>query len=284
MSLKNFIMRKGKSTSVDLGEGAKEEEEAAEEGEAAAEGGADAEAATTAEEANDKDAGEAEKTPKQESGGEAANEAENTPAEAPVTNGENGCSNGTAEENATHNHQEQEEKTTGNSPVKKSKEAGGVKEEANAKIINTTAAVNSGELEHAERDCDEQRYSSRDGETNNRHQRVPALTNHSSNRPAASRPEPELALAVSREQGGEGGEAQAPQCDGCHSDDESRDQGEGKEEEEGDEEEEEEMRKRHLREAAVAIVQDVMSAATDQLEKELCVDNGVNGCCGADSR
>lgn len=72
---------------------------------------------------------------------EAEKEAEKTPADAPVTNGENGCSNGTAEEHATHNHQE-EEKTTGDSPVKKTKEAG-AKEEANAKIINATAAVNS---------------------------------------------------------------------------------------------------------------------------------------------
>lgn len=127
-----------------MGEGAKEEEEeeAAEGGEAAEEAAVDGEVATATEETNDKDAAEAEKTPAAETGGEAAKEVEKTPAEAPVTNGENGCSNGTGEENATHNHQE-EEKTTGGSPVKKSKEAGGAKEDANAKIINATAAVNS---------------------------------------------------------------------------------------------------------------------------------------------
>nr|XP_019966510.1 PREDICTED: spore wall protein 2-like [Paralichthys olivaceus] len=261
VSLKNFILRKGKSTSVDLGEGAKEEEEAAEGEEAAEEGGTNDEAATAAEETNDKDAAVSEKTPVEESGGEA----EKIPAEAPVTNGENGCSNGTAEEeNATHNHQE-EEKTTGSSPVKKSKEAGGVKEEANAKIINATAAVNSGELERAERDSDEPINSS-EGENNNRQQQAPALTNNSSK-------QLELALACSKE---EGGEAESPQNGGCHDDAESCEQGEG--------EEEEEMRKRDLREVAVAIVQDVMSAATDQLERELCVNNGLNGCDDGDVR
>ncbi|CAJ1066287.1 golgin subfamily A member 6-like protein 2 [Xyrichtys novacula] len=150
VSLKNFILRKGKSTSVDMGEGAKEEEEATEaaEGvETAEEAGAEGEAANK--ESNDKDAAEktaeeavsGEEAPK-EAAKEAAKEPEKTPVEAPVTNGENGCSNGTGEEHATHNHQD-EEKTTGSSPVKKSKEAGGAKEEANAKIINATAAVNS---------------------------------------------------------------------------------------------------------------------------------------------
>lgn len=268
MSLKNFIMRKGKSTSVDLGEGAKEEEEEVTEGGEA--GGADGEAATAAEETNDKDAAAGEKT-------EEAAEAEKTPAEAPVTNGENGCSNGTAEEHATHNHQE-EEKTTGGSPVKKTKEAG-AKEEANAKIINATAAVNSGELEHAERDSDEPQNSSssKDGDTNNRQQQqqqAPALTN-------VSCKQPELALAFSRvaeEEEREGGEAESPQNGGCHGGAESCDQGER----EGEEDEEEEMRKRDFRDAAVAIVQNVMSAATDQLERELCVDNGLNGCYDGD--
>ncbi|XP_026149046.1 oleosin GRP-17 [Mastacembelus armatus] len=142
VSLKNFILRKGKSTSVDLGEGAKEEEEPAEGREAAAEEAADNEDATATEEANDKDAAAAEETPVEETSGEVIKEAEKAPAEAPVTNGENGCSNGTAEENATHNHQE-DEKMTGSSPVKKSKETGGIKEETNAKIINSTVAVNS---------------------------------------------------------------------------------------------------------------------------------------------
>ncbi len=275
VSLKNFIMRKGKSTSVDLGEGAKEEEEVTEGGEAAEEGGADGEAATALEETNDKDAAAGEKTEVVESGGEAAKEEEKTPVEAPVTNGENSCSNGTAEEHAIHNHQE-EEKTTGGSPVKKTKEAG-AKDEANAKIINATAAVNSGELEHAERDSDEpQNSSSKEGDTNNKQQQQqePALTNDSS-KPSFS--EPELALAVSREEeGGEGGETESPQNGGCHDGAESCDQ-EGREEDE-----EEEMRKRDLRVAAVAIVQNVMSAATDQLERELCIDNSVNGCYDPD--
>ncbi|XP_032396145.1 neurofilament medium polypeptide [Etheostoma spectabile] len=152
VSLKNFILRKGKSTSVDMGEGAKEEEE--EEEGAAAEGGEAGDAAkegTADGDANDKDATEAEKTPAApEAGGDAAAkvEAEKTPADAPVTNGENGCSNGTGDENATHNHQDDGDEDAGKtpgggSPVKKGKESGGAKEEANAKIINTTAAVNS---------------------------------------------------------------------------------------------------------------------------------------------
>ncbi|XP_029373930.1 apolipoprotein B receptor [Echeneis naucrates] len=144
VSLKNFILRKGKSSSVDLGEGTKEEEEATEggeAGEAAEEGGPDNEAAAATEETNDKEVAMAEKTSAEESGGEVTEEAE-TLAEGPVTNGENGCSNGTAEENASHNHQE-EAKTTLSSPVKKSKETGAVKEDANTKIINATATVNS---------------------------------------------------------------------------------------------------------------------------------------------
>lgn len=263
-------MRKGKSTSVDLGEGAKEEEEAAEGGEGGEAGGADGEEATAAEETNDKEAAAVEKT-------EAAEE-EKMPAEAPVTNGENGCSNGTAEEHATHNHQEQE-KTTGGSPVKKTKEAG-TKEEANAKIINDTAAVNSGELEYAERDSDEPQNSNsnKEGDTNIQQQQhqTSAQANTSYKQTKSSCQQPELELVVSRmeEEGEEGeAEAEAPQNGGCHDGAESCNQGER----EG-EEEEEEMRKRDLRDAAVAIVQNVMSAATTQLERELCIDNGLNGC------
>lgn len=246
-------MRKGKSTSVDLGEGAKEEEEATEGEEV---GGADGEDAIAAEETNDKEAAVVEKT-------EVAEE-KKMPAEAPVTNGENGCSNGTAEEHATHNHQE-EEKTTGGSPVKKTKEAG-TKEEANAKIINDTAAVNSGELEYAEQDSDELRNSNsnKEGDTNRQqqHQQTSAQANTSYKQTKSSCQQPELELVVSRmEEGGRGGEAEAeaPQNGGCH---------DGAEE----------MRKRDLRDAAVAIVQNVISAATTQLERELCVDNGLNGC------
>lgn len=269
VSLKNFILRKGKSTSVDLGEGAKEEEEVAEdeEGEEAAEeGGADGEAAAASEETNDKDAAEVEKSAK-----EPVKEAEKTPAEAPVTNGENGCSNGTAEENSTHNHQE-EEKTTETSPVKKTKEAAGAKDEANAKIINATAAVNSGELQHADRNSDQLQNScsSKEGETNNRRQPA-SLTNDSSKQTSCQ--ETELALALSREEGaGAGGEA--PQNGGRHDGAGSYDRGER----EG--EDDDEMRKRDLREAAVAIVQNVVSAAADQLERELGVvdGDGINGC------
>lgn len=268
-------MRKGKSTSVDLGEGAKEEEEATEGGEGGEAGGADGEDATAAEETNDKEAAVVEKT-------EAAEE-EKMPAEAPVTNGENGCSNGTAEEHATHNHQE-EEKTTGGSPVKKTKEAG-TKEEANAKIINDTAAVNSGELEYAKRDSDEPQNSNsnKEGDTNRQQQQqTSAQANTSCKQTKSSCQQPELELVVSRmeEEEGEGGEAEAeaPQNGGCHDGAESCNQGEREGEEEEEEEEEEEMRKRDLRDAAVAIVQNVMSAATTQLERELCIDNGLNGC------
>lgn len=265
VSLKNFIMRKGKSTSVEQGEGAKGEE-AAEGGEA---GGAADEAAAATEETDDKDAAAGKKS-----------EAEKTPAEAPVTNGENSCSNGTAEEHATHNHQE-EEKTTGGSPVKNTKEAG-AKEEANAKIINATAAVNSGELERAQWDDEPQQSSSKEGDTNNRQhqQQQQQTTSVSCKQTQSSCRQPELALAGSRveeeeegEQEGEGGAYQ--QHGGCHDGAGSCDQVEREGQEEEDEEE---MRKRDLRDAAVAIVHNVMSAATDQLERELCVDNGLNGC------
>lgn len=272
VSLKNFIMRKGKSTSVDLGEGTKEE--GAPEGEEAA--GTDGEAAATAtaaEETNDEagekaaDAAEADKT----------TEAEKTPAEAPVTNGENGCSNGTVEEHGTHNHQEEaqeeeEKKTTGGSPVKKTKEAGAKEEANNAKIINATAAVNSGEFEQAERDSDAPQNG--EGDANNTQQQQQPPPAQSDVRVSVSESGCRL---VGSGEGGDGGEG-APHNGGCD-DAESCDLG-GRErrEEEEQEQEEEEMRKRDLRDAAVAIVQNVMSAATDQLERELCVDNGLNGC------
>uniref|UniRef100_A0A674NJM7 Si:ch211-137a8.4 n=1 Tax=Takifugu rubripes TaxID=31033 RepID=A0A674NJM7_TAKRU len=216
VSLKNFIMRKGKSTSVDLGEGAKEEHEGAkeehegakeedegakeehegakeehegakeehegakEEHEGAKEGGAGAEAGGAE--------GQAEATPPEETNAshgveeeEKTAEAE-TPSKAAVTNGENSCSNGTAEvEHATNNHQE-EEKSAG-SPVKKVKEAG-AKDDANATIINATAAVNSGE---SELDAG----GSRQEDANDRR----VLTNLGC-RPACQ--QPELAYAVSR--------------------------------------------------------------------------------------
>lgn len=269
-------MRKGKSTSVDLGEGTKEEG-VTEGGEA---GGADGEAATATEETSDKDAEAGEKAEV-----EKTMEAEKTPAEAPVTNGENSCSNGTAEEHTTHNHQE-EEKTTGGSPVKKTKEAG-AKEEANAKIINATAAMNSGELECTKRDSDgPQNSSSKEGDTNNsttsqQHQSL-AQTDISHKLTESSCQQPQLALVGSgvqeqQKEQGEGGVAEAPQNGGCGDGAESCGLGE-REGEKDEEDEEEEMRKRDLRDAAVVIVQNVMSAATDQLERELCIDNGLNGC------
>ncbi|XP_013886081.1 ABC transporter F family member 4 [Austrofundulus limnaeus] len=258
-------MRKGKSSSVDQGEGAKEGEEAAEGGEAVEEeeGGADGEAAVATEETNDKSA--ADKTPAEASGAEAAKEPEETPSDAPVTNGENGCANGTAEENATQNHQEEEEEeTTESSLVKKSKEVGGVKDDANAKIINATAAVNSGELECTERDSDEPPHSNKEEADKQQ-----ALANISNKQTILNQ---EVELTQSREEQQE--EEESPQNGGCHDAGNSCDQGEWEEEEE---EEEEELRKRDLRDAAVAIVQNVMSAATDQLERELCVNNGLNG-------
>lgn len=257
-------MRKGKSTSVDHGENTKEGEEAAEGGDAVEEEGADGDAAAGTEVTNDKGAEAAEKTPAEESGAEPAKEPEKTPTEAsteaPVTNGENGCTNGTAEEDTTQNHQEEEEKTTESSLVKKSKEAGGVKDDANAKIINTMAAVNSGEFEFANRDSDEPQNNHKSKEDVDNKQQ--ALTNSSSTQHESSCLEP--GLTESRE------EDKAPQNGGCHDGGESPDQGER-------EEEEDELRKRDLREAAVVIVQNVMSAATDQLERELCVNNGLNG-------
>ncbi|XP_038164434.1 spore wall protein 2 [Cyprinodon tularosa] len=144
VSLKNFIMRKGKSGSVDQGEGATEEGEAAEGGDAAEEGGADGEAEEVTKETNDKEAATEEKTEPEETTAKEEKEPEQTATEAPGTNGETGCSNGVAEENATENHHEEDkEQPTESSPVKKSKESGGVKDDANAKIINATAAVNS---------------------------------------------------------------------------------------------------------------------------------------------
>ncbi|XP_041733401.2 A-kinase anchor protein 12 [Coregonus clupeaformis] len=130
VSLKNFIMRKGKSTSVDQGDGApKEGEEAADgdakdtEGAAAPAGTSDSqqgEADTVQGESNDKGEaqvanehtatdGEAKEPATSTPSGpepEKANSAEPAePAAEVKTNGENGCSNGTPEEDATHNHE-----------------------------------------------------------------------------------------------------------------------------------------------------------------------------------
>lgn len=239
-------MRKGKSTSVDLGEGAKEEDEGAKEGgEGAEAGGAEGEASATPPEETNASHGAAEEEKTE------AVEVEKTPSKAAVTNGENSCSNGTAEVEHTTNHHQEEEKSAG-SPVKKVKEAG-AKDDANAKIINATAAVNSGELEL-------DAGGSNHEDANDRHM----LTNLSC-RPACQ--QPELAYAVSRGEADEAGRAES--CD------QSERAGE-------EEEEEEQMKRRELRDAAVAIVQNVMSAAADQLERELCTDNGLNGCYHGD--
>ncbi|KAG7254497.1 hypothetical protein CRUP_027328 [Coryphaenoides rupestris] len=153
VSLKNFIMRKGRSSSLDLGEGGakeEEEEEQGEEGGAAEEGEAPGDTTATAE-TNDKPAAVADV--KAESGvepvkeAELVKEAEPVPAkeaepskeaeqptkeaesakeagqpakasETPVTNGENGCANG--DDHAPHNHHDDEQPEAG--PVKKGKE------------------------------------------------------------------------------------------------------------------------------------------------------------------
>ncbi|XP_057694590.1 sodium/potassium/calcium exchanger 1 [Corythoichthys intestinalis] len=136
VSLKNFILRKGKSTSVDMGDAAKEEEatpaEEGGDGDAGGDGEGDGEANKPTEAG---DAGEASESVADD--GEARQEAEKTP----VANGENGCENGTAEDDA---HDERPDREEENSPLKKSKEVGGAKEETNAKVINAAAPpVNS---------------------------------------------------------------------------------------------------------------------------------------------
>ncbi|XP_061637846.1 neurofilament heavy polypeptide isoform X2 [Phyllopteryx taeniolatus] len=132
VSLKNFILRKGKSTSVDMSDAAKEEEE---EVAATAEGGEDGKGDAQVDAAAETD----DKSLQRQ---EAEPEAQKTPGHAPVTNGENGCENGTAEDDG-HDHREDDEKKN-NSPLKKAKELGGAKEETNAQVINTTAPpVNS---------------------------------------------------------------------------------------------------------------------------------------------
>ncbi|KAJ0063345.1 hypothetical protein NL108_000276 [Boleophthalmus pectinirostris] len=216
VSLKNFILRKGKSTSVDMSEGAKEEEGAAdgEEADASAQPAADGESVPPAEgkdgqptdtEAPAKSQAEEVKSASEEKKEEKASE------DHPLTNCENGCTNGT--DDSAHNHQDEDS----TSPVKKSKVSGD-----NAKIINTTAPCNSGEspLPHLD--------TSRGG------------TNHTHSLQY---------MAGDRGQGGS---------------------------ESGQESPDENMRRRkgQIREAAVAIVENVMSAATDQLERELCTSNG----------
>ncbi|XP_049581955.1 uncharacterized protein DDB_G0286299 isoform X2 [Syngnathus scovelli] len=151
VSLKNFILRKGKSTSVDMGDGAKEEDEEEAATGTAASAAADTSAGTADSAAAEEDGkgngqadGKGEKHPPADKGvqrQEAEPEAQKTPGRAPVTNGQNGCENGTAEDEA-HNHREGDEKN--GSPVKKSKEMAAAKEETNAKVINTAAPpVNS---------------------------------------------------------------------------------------------------------------------------------------------
>ncbi|XP_061538512.1 high mobility group nucleosome-binding domain-containing protein 5 isoform X2 [Phycodurus eques] len=133
VSLKNFILRKGKSTSVDMSDAAKEEEE--EVAAATAEGGEDGNGDAQVDAAAETDD---ESLRRQE----AQPEAQKTPGHAPVTNGENGCENGTAEDDG-HDRREDDEKKN-NSPLKKAKELGGAKEETNAQVINTMAPpVNS---------------------------------------------------------------------------------------------------------------------------------------------
>ncbi|XP_021443187.1 A-kinase anchor protein 12 [Oncorhynchus mykiss] len=133
VSLKNFIMRKGKSTSVDQGDGAPKEGEEAEDGEAKNTEGAAAPAGTSDSRQGEADAAQGESNDKGEvqvvnehtvADGEAKEPTTSTPSgpepekansakpAAPAEsvaevkiNGENGCSNGTPEEDAIHNHE-----------------------------------------------------------------------------------------------------------------------------------------------------------------------------------
>lgn len=221
VSLKNFILRKGKSASVDAGDAAKEDEEEA----AAAAQAADGEGELRGDGKVDVQAAGGETGDDRE--GEA--EAQTTPAHPPVTNGENGCENGTGEDDGRH-HRELDDKNN-RSPVTKSKELGGAKEETNAKVLNAAAPpVNSGELPHRHR-----QNRRREGDAHGRP--PPPLTN-------------------------------------------SADEPRGEEEGEQDEDEEEAARKRELRDAAAAIVRRAVSAAADQLERELR-RGALNGCRAA---
>ncbi|XP_030193011.1 sodium/potassium/calcium exchanger 1 [Gadus morhua] len=150
MSLKNFIMRKGKTSSVELGEGAKEEggegkeeeggDTAAKEGEEPAVAGEAVPAAAaetndapaSAEQAADEAAKEAEPAKELEPAKEAEPEKPAKASETPVTNGENGCTNG--DEHGTHNHHD-DEREAEPSPMKKGKE------EPKAQIISSSAPL-----------------------------------------------------------------------------------------------------------------------------------------------
>lgn len=229
---------------MDMGEGAKEDEGApdGEEGEISAEAAADGEAAPAAESGSTESADNTVIVNREE---DEAKKTEKTPEEALVTNYENGCSNST-EDNPPHNHQE-EEKMTGNSPIKKSKVAGSPKDEANAKIVSTTATGNSGESEMVDLESDTLHHSSK-SEANTNSRNYPAqLSSVISNRPSDG-------------MGQRGAQTQL-----CHEFGRQH----------SDVEEDEDMRKGYIRDAAMIIVQNVMSAATVQLERELCI--GLNG-------
>ncbi|XP_010892167.2 titin homolog [Esox lucius] len=131
VSLKNFILRKGKSTSVDQGEGAPKECEEMADGEAKDTEGTDApvgvsdsqqgeaEAAqeksnnsVEAQVVNDHTSANGEASTTNALSGTESEKANSPEPAAPAesvaevkTNGENGCSNGTPEESATHNHE-----------------------------------------------------------------------------------------------------------------------------------------------------------------------------------
>ncbi|XP_067103167.1 uncharacterized protein DDB_G0286299 isoform X2 [Osmerus mordax] len=148
VSLKNFILRKGKSTSVDQPddppkEGEEEAEGAAASadgeaepaaGEAASAPGDSGEKATEAQVAADHTAEGGEEKPADATPAPAAaaptpekkSEAVAEPASAPVpaapevtTNGENGCTNGTTEDDATHNHESSPKKDDVNNTAAK---------------------------------------------------------------------------------------------------------------------------------------------------------------------
>ncbi|XP_051934117.1 A-kinase anchor protein 12 [Hippocampus zosterae] len=138
VSLKNFILRKGKSASVDAGDAAKEDEEAAAQaadgqGDLRGDGKVHVEAAG-GESADDRDARRQEGRPEVQTAP--------APAQPPVTNGDNGCQNGTAEDHGRDGPELDDENRRG--PVAKSKELAAAKEEPNAKVLNATAPpVNS---------------------------------------------------------------------------------------------------------------------------------------------
>uniref|UniRef100_A0A4W5R6F0 Si:ch211-137a8.4 n=1 Tax=Hucho hucho TaxID=62062 RepID=A0A4W5R6F0_9TELE len=263
VSLKNFIMRKGKSTSVDQGDGApKEDGEAKDTEDAAAPAGTSdsqqGEADAAQGESNDKGEaqvanehtaadGEAKEPatstlsgPEPEKANSAEPAAPAEPAAEVKTNGENGCSNGTPEEDVTHNHETTPKK---DGPTDEAKQEN-TNSSMDTKILNLgtgNAVAQSGEFA-AEIDCDDLQQNGANMMT-----------------------EGKLELGTSFEL--KAGEEGSSQNGGSHSE-----SGETNAEPHN----QEEARKRMFYEAAASIIQTVMSAATEQLENEKnFLDNGL---------